>query len=1074
MTKKYNHKTKFFNKMLVVIAFVLSLSSMFGVLFGAKTVFALSEKVTSWSNLTFSSNNNLSNVYTNPTGWTLGFKESKATSGAINLDKFNDSFYLEDTELPKKRNSNVDDHVLMINSKSSTSTIPAVQYYTNSSSLTLEANSSYKILVRTKVLPSAMGSIYITGLDETIGFEKINNNVAGEWTTFTFYISTGSESESIKTELWLGSKVKNVSTGAVFFDDLEVHKLSNDETPNTITAQDKLVSTPENHNDNVKYVNLKTSTVLSEINGDFENQILGLDGWKKTSTLTKGSNIEIMDLSADSISKGKGIESPIKTDLSKGNKNALVLYTTKDETGEYVKANFGIKSPEIQLGMYETYKITANVKVVDLDGGSAYIKFVENDVKNANGDVIESITPATKEIAISSNSDNKLQNNYTTVSFFVKGRSLYSTSYNLEFALGSSETKTSGAFAIDNISVELISDEDYTSAKTDSNNIKIDLQDADGEYGITNATFNGVKKSEKTLTYPLIPESWTHAVSDKNDVFFGVVNTNEKIYNGSKSQFGNFANPGNPEGFLNVSEDTNNILLMHNFNNAYQSVKSTKFNVDANKYYKLSFDYQLIARSSQTELLNIYVEDEEGSVLYADENITPSGNVWKKYNVYISTNSYSNELTLKISLGTKENQVKGLVYVDNVTVLEDKSMTKADYEELYGDNLLDFQEGNFNLIKDNGTNVHDALRFTGNLESGETASEGSILAIGGIVDGKNTEDEFDITNSPSNTHSLKYMMMVQTHGKATYSMTAKDSIKLTSGTYYKFTVYAKTVFGLNALESEEDYGAEFGLTGIDQKITKIVSNDWKEYTIYVNCTEDAEVNLRFAMASADSDTAGMVFFDNYSYETVEADDFNVAKLNNEESDNFLFVGDTSSEEDKDTDSSKGLDLQTIWYVIPSLILAFALIFAIVTAVMKKVKIKKWEKKKVNDYDRENTVHRDVIRAQAEKERDARVKELKAQISELEETINSMEEKHQERVKENRTNRAKGITREIEKEFKHYAKLRTAYQNRIASINKEIDNMNTPEYLLAVQHKLAVEKAKQERQNKEKSYKSKKK
>ena len=485
-----------------------------------------------------------------------------------------------------------------------------------------------------------------------------------------------------------------------------------------------------------------------------------------------------------------------------------------------------------------------------------------------------------------------------------------------------------------------------------------------------------------------------------------------------------------------------------------------------------SFNYQLVARSAISEMLNVYVIDEDNNVLYANENIASQDGVWKNFVAHISTNSYSNDLKIVISLGTKNNMLKGLAYIDNVTLLEDTNMTADAYAELNADYVLDFHEGNFNLVKDNGTNVFEALRYEGKLEKGTEGSAGSILATGGIIDGKNTEDEFDIVNSPNNTNSLKYMMMVQTHGEATYSMTAKDVINLESGKYYKFTVYAKTVFGSNASASDKEYGAEFGLTGINQKIANIVSNDaWKEYTIYVNCTEAKEVSLRFALVSANGETAGMVYFDNYSFQTVEAEEFNVAKLNNESESNFLFVGDTNEKDSDSDDSSSNIDMQALWFVIPSLILAVALIFAIVTAVMKKVKIKKWEKRKVNAYDRENTVHRDVIRAKAEKARDVEVKKVKAQIAELEQTISAMEEKHQEQVKEARANRAKGVTKAAEREFKQYAKVRTAYQNRIVALNKEIDNMNTPEYLLAVQHKIAVQTAKEERENKEKSYKS---
>ena len=1064
MTKNRQFKSKVLSRLIIAIALLLSVSTMCGILLGAKYAYAYSEEVTTLTNLNFASNGNQTNVYSNPSGWTKGL-ESTATSGAINLDYHNESFYLDANQLPSKLSDASDDHVLMINSKSSKSgSLPCVQYYTNNSSLKLSPYSSYKIVVWAQVLEGANASIYITGLDETIGFEKIDYSNANEWTAYTFYITTGIKEEQIKTELWLGAKPNKTSTGAVFFDNIEVFQISNDKTPNTQTLESEYISTPTNASDSVKYINLNESQNVSEFDGTFETN---LSGWTKTnSQMETGTYAEIINQQTNSASIGKGI-TYLGTDLTKGNKNALVLYTD-----ENVKSYFGLKSPEITVAMYETLKISVNVKVANLDGGNAYVRFVESDVLNASGNKVEAITPLTKEVAISSNSTNKFQNNYTTVSFYVKGRSLYETKFSLELCLGSSESKTSGVVAFDNITVEKISYNQYSSATTGSYVQKVDLQSNTENFGITNATFNNVEKPSKTLTYPLTPNGWTHSASDENDVIFGVINTYEPIYNLYSTQFEGIANPGNPEGFLGTDVDTNNILVMHNINRAYQTATSTKFDVEANKYYKLSFDYKLIAtgEDANNDLLNIYVEDENNAVLHADENINDTNFAWKKYTIYVSTNSYTNELKIKISLGTENNQLKGVAYIDNVTLTQDSKMTKESYEEISKtSNVLDFEEGNFNLIKDNNTSIYTPLRYTGSLEVGENAGTGSSIALGGIIDGNNTEDEFIVENSPNNTNSLKYMMMIQTHGKATYSLTAKDSLSLTLDSYYKFTVDVKTMFSSNASSEEETYGAEFGLTEIDKKITGIIAEDWTTYTIYVKCTINAEVKLRFALTSLNTNTAGQVFFDNYTYEVVDADAYNVAELNNSSNSTFLFVNDTETEEEKNDNDSTPADLQTIWYVIPTLILAVALILALVSYLMKKVKIKKWEKKKVNEYDRERTLARDVIRMDAEKIRDENVKKLNSEINEIKEKLSELEQKHQDRLKNKRSSRREGVSKEAEKEFKQYAKIHTAYENKVASLEREIDNMNTPEYLLSVQHKLAIEKAKQERMNKEKAY-----
>ncbi len=1045
----------------------LCLCFMFGVFIGATPVKAYTKPNTTWSNLNFSDNGNVSSVYANPTGWKKGFPDSPATSGAINLASYNnENFNLDSGDLPAKINDDADNYVLMINSKHSTNKnglIPGVQYYENSSPLSLDAYSNYKIIIWTKVLQGAQASIYVTGLENDLGFERIDYDYADQWTPYTFYITTGKNKETIKTQLWLGSKPENTSLGAVFFDNISVYQISNDETPAVETSADNYVAKPATSGDRVKYINLDERQLVPNINADFEST--DLSDWTRTNAqMQEGTYYEVLNLSSSNVSVGKGIEH-LGLDLSKNNSKALVLYTTGD-----TKSYFGLRSESIDLPLYETLKISIKAKVGKNNTGSAYVKFVENDVLDYNGDVIEAITPVTKQITISSNETNNYTNNYNTCTFYIKGRSLYNTSFRIELWLGSETAEASGVVAFDNITVEHLSDSEYESASTNSYSLKFALQSKTDTYGVTNSTFNTVQKANTELTYPLIPSNWTHTYENEADIYYGVVNTSEAEYEAHKAEFGNFGNPGNPEGFGSVETDTNNILLMYNFNPTHQSVTSSTFSVDKNAYYKLSFAYKLLATNmANKEILNVYIVDEDDNILYSDEKIVSdsTNSVWTDYNVYISTNSYSNSLKLIISLGAEDDDVEGIVYIDNVTSIKDSNLTKADYEQLAeSENVLDFEEGNFNLVEKNNTDLYTALRYTGNLEAGENQN----VARGGIINALNTTDEFEIEASPENNSTLKYLMMIQSFDTATYSMTARDSLDLETDNYYKFTIWAKTVF---AGTSTEPYGAEFGLDGIEEKITGIVADEWTKYTIYVSCTTSTTVNLKFALTSADTDTIGMVYFDNFGYETVEKDEYNVQQLNNSEDPTFLFVGDTElDEEDLNPEEKTQNNSVALWYAIPTVLLALSLIVALIAYFMQKIKITKWESKKVNQYDRESTLHRDVLRTEAEQLRNQRVKEVKSQIAEYEQQMTKMEEEHQDELKAKRAERRTGVSAKDEKEFKQYAKRHTAIENRIATLSKEIDNMNTAEYLLSVQHQLAVEKAKKERIAKEKSYKNK--
>lgn len=1007
--------------------------------------------VTSSTNLDFSYNGNTSTIYTAPTGWTKGM-ESNATSGVINVDYYNDTFNLDLDDMPSKI-QNSDNYMLMINSKAKNDTTPKAQYYTNTSAFELQAYSSYKIRVYTRVtaelngstMNSARASIYLTGLEDEHAFKDIDYNQASEWTAFTFYITTGFEKQNVKLELWLGSKPNHTSNGAVFFDNIEVLQISENEI-NATSTRDEVI-------------NLDQSELVENINADFELSTLA--DWERINEMATNANAEIIDLSDKNSCEAKDIPY-VGTDLSKNNSKALVLYTTDDET-----TYFGYSSKDIDVAMHDIVKISVNAKVADLNG-SAYINLVENTIKDMNGEDIDAITPVTQTITISSNSTNAFRNNYSTYTFYIKGRSLYNTSFKLQLCLGTKSNPASGLVAFDNIKIESISYSDYSSITADASNIQVALDSDPDSYLIKNSAFNAVEKTSKQLTYPLTPSNWTHTVSDKNDVVFGVINTNDAVYTSNIDSFKGFANPGNPEGFGSVTTDSNNILLMRNLDKTYQSIKSNDFEISSNSYYKLTFNYNIIETNSETNIFNVYIKDENGQTLYSDQGIARTEGVWKTYTIYINTKAYSNNLNLILSLGQENDNVRGIVYLDNIVLAKDSTMTADKYNQIaQSNNVLDFQEGNFNLVQYDKDGIYTPLRYD--------ASEKDDYSFGGIIDAEDSTDAFEVEKSPNNTSPLNYIMMLQTFDKTTYSLTAKDSLSLTSDSYYKFSVDVK-VQGSNLLNAnkedyDETFGAKFALSGLDEQIEGIVDSEWTTYTIYVACTYSVDVKIQFALVSLDNNTSGIAYFDNYTYEVIDSDTYNLAKLNSSDTDRNLFVDET--DEDEEDSSTSSANLEYIWYLIPTLILAVALVLALVAYFLKKFRIKKWEKRKINEYDRDKTVHRDVIRAEAEKTRDESVRELKVRIQELENEKAHIEEIHQEQLKNSRGSRAQGISKNTEREFKQYAKLHTAVENRIITLNKQIDNMNTAEYLLSLQHKIMIEKAKKERQAKEQAYKKEK-
>ena len=373
-------------------------------------------------------------------------------------------------------------------------------------------------------------------------------------------------------------------------------------------------------------------------------------------------------------------------------------------------------------------------------------------------------------------------------------------------------------------------------------------------------------------------------------------------------------------------------------------------------------------------------------------------------------------------------------------------------------NTIDFSNGRFNLRGDekDTNNLFEALAYEGKIEEGNANS-----AYGGIIDGR--DNEFNFTNCTANNNLFKNMLLVETTNGSTYSLTSKYKVNLSASNYYKFTIYVKT--RLNDVEVEDDqyYGAEFSWSGLDKKITGIISNeDWTKYEIFVQTTNDVEVAPRFALKSLSFETKGFAVFDNYSFETITESVYSTA-LNEfgEDSKTALFIGDTDKEEEEEEPESQNKGSNFDWLLLPTLITGLAIIVAIVGFTVRKIKFKKFTKRKQNEYDRNKTLYRDVFRKEAEDLRNKELKQYKDEIAKVEEELKELEEENQNRMKLDRESGKTTIDSKVERNFKAYASKHTNLLNKIDRLQQKIESISTDEYLLVIQKKMISQKIKED-------------
>ncbi len=1035
-----------------------------------KTVLAedsASNEVT-FTNSDFSSSSSTA-LQTTPNGWEKqGSSTGKSGVISTNEETFSNrasSYALTTTQNPGVpytiQGMELDDHVLMINAKSEATTNESNHLGYKSNTIALESYSYYKLSIWTLTQENAVASIYINGLDENTSNTSFERYTSTVWTEYRFYFATGIDQKDISIELWLGSKEKN-SLNAVFFDHLTMQKVSGnyfeEEITNSFTRKN-VIDLRDYETDIIDNANFET--------GD-------KTGWKVVDYMPTGADAKIVSVNNRASMESLGIEY-LGADYSANNNFALVLYSTSNKA-----VSVGYESTSFKVLPYETYKITVWAKLSSNFDGKANIVLKEgDDVSLFYGeDYKDFYTPVSKTVEISSNTENALTNNYTPYYFYVKGHELFETSFTLQLWLGDSETGAKGSVIFDSISFEKISWKQFDNAET-TNASSVTLSTITGTPTVKNGTFNNATSLEKEFSYPVTPSDWTSTMGDENTAVYGIINTYSPIYEANKENFGGARNPQNPTSSAsNVDSDVNNILMMYNKQATYQTVTSSEITTTKDSYQKISFDYKTVLQSTNNKLMNVYVVDSDNNILYSDEGIYSAN--WSKYELLVRSTAYANTIKLVIGLGSEENPVSGFVYIDNVRFDTDESMT----DELYKDYVdshktLDYSLSNFNFISPNQeNNMYAPYRYEQKLEIGEESTSGGPVAYGGIIDGEN--NEFGISNSDNNNEALKYMPAFITNGVSKYTLTAKEQLTLETEKYYKFSIDIQTRFWGNTEQSDRDedekldYGALFSLKGIDKQFDSIVSNDkWTTYTIYVEVSQETSVNLLFGILNESAEIYGQAFFDNLQFETIEKKEYNQAQQKAETDKTILMISKVDTEttdEDNDGTEENGPDASTIWYLVPSLILFAALVIALSAYFMKKVTIKKWERKKASEYDRNATLYRDVIRREAEQVRDEKIKEVENEIKSVQEEIERIEQLHKENLKKQRQTVDRSVTREAERDFKAYAQRHTKLENQIESLKAKIDSYNMPEYLLSVQRNIMLEKIKKEKQSKEEELK----
>ena len=230
-----------------------------------------------------------------------------------------------------------------------------------------------------------------------------------------------------------------------------------------------------------------------------------------------------------------------------------------------------------------------------------------------------------------------------------------------------------------------------------------------------------------------------------------------------------------------------------------------------------------------------------------------------------------------------------------------------------------------------------------------------------------------ITKKDITTKSGNSCLVINNINESAYYYS--NSLTLSASTYYKISIWVRTV-GIDPekgaylyLSCGEDEKSETTISNINTYWYEIVGdekvyhNDWKLYEYYISVSDDGVSAPKFQIGlgtyydendEEQTMVSGYAFFDDFAIEEITAAQFNGAVASDTvckyEIPESPVEAKTDDEPEADTPDTS-FNLETLWWMIPTILLALATLIVIVVFFVRKIK----RPKKADDYDNNSIV-----------------------------------------------------------------------------------------------------------------------
>ena len=550
---------------------------------------------------------------------------------------------------------------------------------------------------------------------------------------------------------------------------------------------------------------------------------------------------------------------------------------------------------------YGYYKVSAKVKVVNADptnGGATF------RVSSDNG--------------FASFSDINSTDSFTTYTFYIEASSVNSLTITVTLSLGYKGSNVKGYAFFDDVIAEKITLADYTAAENAESNPTTKLVSMlypDGEFSYY---------TDSDLLHS--PVGWSFKTGEKiNDKSLssaytkhGIISTvDTDLWTDKAEEYG--ANPNLPE---EESTDKNVLMIAANKNDnedaptAVYYQTDNKIRIDISTLYeisvwvKASFDPSDDKKGARVVLKG--TDKYESAII----NTTDKGEVnggWAKVTFYILGNPYRNtDFNIQLWLGYDDSTAslaQGKVFFDKLTIKKgetiaenERATTKTTYEEKEGS----FETDVVTYVKFISLDGKDNMITNGNFDDDLTGYELKPTSESVVVDtekdviatvisvadlakaewGETEKAAYGIAKNPLYPYTFAPVLIVNNKIPTAYSVEMTDNLEIKQSTYYRLSVWIKTVdlesgknVTLKIVDKDGESVESFSVN--TESYTNETTNDYAEYIFYlkgalpVNEIEPTNSNFVRVVVSNGSGT-------NYDPSSFQKGAFLIANINMEE------------------------------------------------------------------------------------------------------------------------------------------------------------------------------------------------